>query len=185
MFFKGGDCTITKPLPISQLVGKFSHGRPSMEILRKAFAAIGFVGSFSLGLMDYRHVLICFTLEEDFHRRWLKGLWVIQEFPIRVFKWSPDFKLNAESSRAPVWISFVALSILFFDKAALFLIASAIGSPLKIDSATASLARLNVVRVRVDVDLCKDLPHINWCSGRWFLAEYCARRSSLLLHSLP
>lgn len=45
------------------LVGKFSHGRPSMELVRKAFAAIGFSGSYSLGLLDHRHVLIRFTLK--------------------------------------------------------------------------------------------------------------------------
>lgn len=58
------------------LVGKFTHGRPSMEILRKAFASIDFLDSYFLGLLDHRHILIKFTKEEDFHRCWLRGLWM-------------------------------------------------------------------------------------------------------------
>lgn len=50
------------------LVGKFSRGHPSMEALRKDFTAVGFRGPFTLALLDQRHVLIRFDLEEDFHR---------------------------------------------------------------------------------------------------------------------
>ncbi|KAL3510010.1 hypothetical protein ACH5RR_029411 [Cinchona calisaya] len=37
-------------------VGKFSKGRSSMEALCKEFQKIGFVGSYTLGLPDYRHI---------------------------------------------------------------------------------------------------------------------------------
>ncbi|CAI9099019.1 OLC1v1035768C1 [Oldenlandia corymbosa var. corymbosa] len=45
-----------------------------MEYLRREFQTIGFKGSFSIGSIDFRHILICFDLEEDFHRCWLKAI---------------------------------------------------------------------------------------------------------------
>lgn len=104
-----------------------------MDQMRKAFAAIRLLGSYSLGLLDHRHVLIRFTIEDNFHLYWLRGYWMIQEFPMSDFKWSMGFRLDVELSLAPVSISFEALPIQFFDKSALFTIANAIGVPLKID----------------------------------------------------
>lgn len=49
-------------------MGKFSHGKLSMEALRKEFYWVGFKDSFSVGWMDPRHVLIRFDLEEDYMR---------------------------------------------------------------------------------------------------------------------
>ncbi|XP_071906094.1 uncharacterized protein [Coffea arabica] len=144
------------------VVGKFSHGRPSLEVIRKACSAIGFKSNFAVGLLDQRHILIRFCLEEDFLRCWTKGLWSIAEFPMRVFKWSPDFTVSSESSRAPVWIALEHLPIHFFDKASLFSIASTIGNPLQIDAATASLARPSVARLCVDLDISKELPARVW-----------------------
>lgn len=40
------------------LVGKLSKGHPSMDGLRKDFQSVSFRWSFTLGLLDPRHVLI-------------------------------------------------------------------------------------------------------------------------------
>ena len=79
---------LSSPLKFA-LIGKFSRGRPSMEGLRKDFMSVGFKGSFSLGLLDPRHVLIRFDLEDDFHRCWLRGFWTFQGFAMRVFSGLP------------------------------------------------------------------------------------------------
>lgn len=50
------------------LIAKLTADRPSMEFLRWGFKTIGFKGDFQLGLMDHRHILIYFELEEDYHR---------------------------------------------------------------------------------------------------------------------
>lgn len=158
------------------LVGKFSHGRPSMDQLRKAFASIDFSGSYSLGISDHRYVLIRFTQEDDFYHCLLKGLWMIQEFPMRVFIWSLEFWLDVESSHALVLVSFETLPILFFNNVGLFTIVNAIGVPLKIDSATTILSRPNVVRFCVELDVCKELPRRIWISmadgGFWQNVTY-------------
>lgn len=66
-----------------------------MEVLCKEFHTTDFKDSFSIGWMDSRHVLICFDLEEDYKLFFLKGIWYFQVYPLRVFKWLPDFQLVA------------------------------------------------------------------------------------------
>ncbi|KAI5649549.1 hypothetical protein M9H77_35554 [Catharanthus roseus] len=76
--------------------------RPSVH---GKFYILGFKGSFTIGWLDSRHVLIHFDLEEDYMRLWLKGSWSLQEYPMRVFKWSGNFQLSIEPSVILAWIS--------------------------------------------------------------------------------
>ncbi|KAL0292648.1 UNVERIFIED_CONTAM: hypothetical protein Scaly_2580500 [Sesamum calycinum] len=56
------------------LVGKFSHGYPSMQHLRRWMLAQGFRGDFSVGAINDRHVFIKFALEEDYTKLWIKSI---------------------------------------------------------------------------------------------------------------
>ena len=56
------------------LVGKFSHGRPSLEGVRKFFSTLNLKDNVSIGLMDYRHVLLKCFAEQDFNRIWTRGV---------------------------------------------------------------------------------------------------------------
>ncbi|KAL3524665.1 hypothetical protein ACH5RR_013037 [Cinchona calisaya] len=58
----------------------------------------------------------------------------------------------------PMWISFDQLPLCLFRKSSLFSFAKAVGTPLKIDIATATMSRPSVVRVCVEVDVSKPLP---------------------------
>lgn len=147
------------------LVGKFASGRPSMAALRKAFDTIGFGGSFSLGLLDHKHVLIRFHREEDFQRCWLRRSWAIHDFTMRVFKWTPEFRPDLETPIVPIWITFEGLPIYLHDKHALFSIANLIGTPLKVDSSTLLLNRPSVARVCIELDVSKDLPRTVWINN--------------------
>lgn len=49
------------------LAGKFSHGRPPLEDIRKIFFALDLKDSISIGLMDYGHILIKVKAEADFN----------------------------------------------------------------------------------------------------------------------
>ncbi|CAH9071832.1 unnamed protein product [Cuscuta epithymum] len=77
---------------------------------------------------------------------------------MRVTKWTPAFQPNVESPVVPVWIGFEGLPIHLFDRRALFDIAGLIGTPLKIDAATANLSRPYVTSVCVELDLTVDNP---------------------------
>lgn len=81
------------------LVGKFSHERPPMEFNRCGFQTIGFKGEFHLSLLDSRHILIRFDLEEDFHRCWLHGSWSFKKHVMRLLKWTPP----SRSQENPYW----------------------------------------------------------------------------------
>ncbi|KAH9684253.1 protein WVD2-like 3 [Citrus sinensis] len=77
---------------------------------------------------------------------------------MRVFKWSTDFRCSAESPIVPVWVSLPYLPVHFIHcKSALCSIASAIGNPLRVDHATASVNRPSVARVLVEYDVSKPL----------------------------
>ena len=126
------------------LVGKFSRGRPSMDGLRKDFTAVGFKGSFTLGLLDPRHVLVQFDLEKDYYRCWLRRFWSFQGYGMRVLKWTPSFSVASELPIIPIWIQLPNLPVHLFGKGPLFSIASLIGDPLKLDASTAMLSRPSV-----------------------------------------
>uniref|UniRef100_M1DLG3 DUF4283 domain-containing protein n=1 Tax=Solanum tuberosum TaxID=4113 RepID=M1DLG3_SOLTU len=49
------------------LIAKFSHGRPELPDLRKILPQqLGFKGECNIGLLESRHVLLQFTLKEDY-----------------------------------------------------------------------------------------------------------------------
>ncbi|KAK4389820.1 hypothetical protein Sango_2319000 [Sesamum angolense] len=139
------------------LVGKFSHGYPSMQHLRRWILTQGFCGDFSVGAINARHVFIKFALEEDYTKLWIKSIWFVDGFPMRVFKWTPTFNPLQESPIVPVWVRLPELPIQFFDWEALFSIARLLGTPLRIDVSTATLARLSVARVCVEINLLEPL----------------------------
>ena len=140
------------------LVGKFSHNRPRLELIRKFFTSLGLLGKSQISLLDNRHVLISFHVEDDYTRLWVKQTWYVCGNAMRIFKWTTDFLCSEESPVVPVWISLPYLPIHFVQcKEALFSIASAIGQPLRIDHATASLSRPSVARVLVEHDVTQPL----------------------------
>lgn len=63
----------------------------AMEFLRRGFKMIGFKGDFRLGLLDPKHVLIRFDLEENYHRCWLHRSWRFKNHVMKILKWTPAF----------------------------------------------------------------------------------------------
>lgn len=77
---------------------------------------------------------------------------------MRIFKCTTYFQCSEESPIVSLWISFSYLPIHFVQcTEALFSIVSAIGKPLRIDQATASLARPFVARVIVEHNVTQPL----------------------------
>ncbi|XP_031122606.1 uncharacterized protein LOC116025506 [Ipomoea triloba] len=147
------------------LVGKFMKGRPTMATLKKAFDQIGFAGTFTLGLLDNRHILITFVKEEDFQRCWLRKTWFIQGYAMRILKWTADFRPDVESPVVPVWIAFEGLPAHLQEKRPLFTIANLIGTPLKIDASTLAHNRPSVARICVELNVMKPLPKQVWINN--------------------
>ncbi|CAI9099147.1 OLC1v1035924C1 [Oldenlandia corymbosa var. corymbosa] len=109
-------------------------------------------------MIDHRHILIGFDLEEDFQRCWMKEFWSFDSHMMRVLKWTQDFNPEQESSIVPVWIAFEGLPVHRFNEEYLRKISCIVGKPLKIDMPTLNLSRPSIARVCVEVDLLQELP---------------------------
>ncbi|KAJ6790505.1 Uncharacterized protein M6B38_248850 [Iris pallida] len=148
---------LLRPLSLA-LIRKFSHKRPPVDVVRKAFSAFGFVCVVHIGFVDQKHISILPQKEEDFLRLRSRLTWFVANAPMRVFRWSVNFDPLEESSIASGWVSFPSLRYHLFDESALFLMAKSFGNPLKIDKASSEFSRPSVARVFVEVDLSRPLP---------------------------
>ncbi|KAL2517783.1 Uncharacterized protein Adt_14030 [Abeliophyllum distichum] len=155
------EASLAEPFKFT-LVGKFSHRKPSMVEVRNSFQKFGFTGEFKIGLIDFKHILIHLTHEDDYSRLFLKPLWFIMGCLMRVLKWTCDFHPDAETPIAPVWISFPLLPVHLRAKEFLFALSKLVGVPLRIDEATADLLRPSEARVCVEVNLEHKLPDRVW-----------------------
>lgn len=103
--------------------------------------SFGLKDAFTVGLLDNKHILMRFNHEEGFQRIWLQEQWYFKKFLMQVFKWTPEFRVDAESTIAPIWVKFPHLPIHFFSKHSLFsilVLGSALGCLMKMDAATAA-----------------------------------------------
>ncbi|KAL0394658.1 UNVERIFIED_CONTAM: hypothetical protein Slati_4432000 [Sesamum latifolium] len=135
------------------LVGRFSHGFLNLNFLRLKIVKLGLKGNVIVGMLNFKHVLIYLTNEEDFSRLWLRGEWTFDSFYMRVFKWTPIFDPQIESSIAPVWIRLPELPVHLFEKKTLFTLVAKIGKSFRMDEPTADLARPDLARLCTEVDL--------------------------------
>ncbi|EOY32240.1 Uncharacterized protein TCM_039863 [Theobroma cacao] len=131
------------------LVGKFTR-MPKLQDIQQAFRGIGLLREYEIRWMDYKHVLIHLSNEQDFNHLWVKEQWFILNQKMRVFKWTPDFEAEKELALVPVWISFPNLRAHLYEKSALMLIAKTVGKPLYVDEATTNGSRSSVARVYVE-----------------------------------
>ncbi|KAL0294068.1 UNVERIFIED_CONTAM: hypothetical protein Sradi_6904100 [Sesamum radiatum] len=135
------------------LVGKFFHGPLNLNFHRNRIIKLGLKGTVNIGRINLKHVLIRLDNEEDFSRLWLHGEWMFDNFHMREFKWSPNFDPQIESPIAPVWVQLSGLPVHLFEKNALFTFAAKIGKPLRMDEPTADMARPDLARVCMEIDL--------------------------------
>ncbi|KAL0293151.1 UNVERIFIED_CONTAM: hypothetical protein Sradi_6954400 [Sesamum radiatum] len=106
-----------------ELVVKFTHGLPNLNFLRIHIVKLGLKGNVTVRRLNFKHVLIRLSNEEDFSRIWLRSEWTFDSFHMRVFKWTPNFDPQIESPIALVWIRLPALPVHLFEKNALFTLA--------------------------------------------------------------
>lgn len=86
-------------------------GCPSIDGIEKYLIAMDFMGGFTLGMMDNRHIGIHFCQEDDYLSLYSSQIQYIGGIAMRVFKWSPYFQVDRESSIVPVWITFLCLPL--------------------------------------------------------------------------
>ncbi|GAA0167140.1 hypothetical protein LIER_40321 [Lithospermum erythrorhizon] len=139
------------------LVGKFSHGRPPMDTIKKFFVSLKLKGDCNSTIFDKKHIFIECVCKEDYYHIWLKLKWFIDGYAMRVFKWSPDFSPMKESSIAPVWIRVECLPLYLFDEMSLLSISNSIGRPISVDPRNINRTMLHSSRICVELDVDKPL----------------------------
>ncbi|KAL0377227.1 UNVERIFIED_CONTAM: hypothetical protein Sradi_3028200 [Sesamum radiatum] len=139
------------------LVGKILARSPPYSQLHRLLSTSGIKGAFTVSLINNKHALINLTNESDYSRLWMRRIWYLKGFPMRVFKWSPTFIPDQESSIVPVWVCFPDLPAHLFRKDALHTIANFVGTPLQIADSTFSRSMLSRARVCIEIDLLKPL----------------------------
>ncbi|KAF8394103.1 hypothetical protein HHK36_020308 [Tetracentron sinense] len=180
---------LAAPLKLS-LVAKYSYGRPSFPAIREFFKLNYHLKfDYHIGVIDSRHLLIRFSVEEDYLTIYLKEYCYINGLLLRFIKWTPNFSAGIEPSIVPVWISLPNLPLHLFQEQILRSIGSAAGKVLCIDGPTKMLTRPNKVRLCVDLDITKSKPSHIWlgigAAGRWqqiiyekeiAYCSYCSRQ---------
>ncbi|KAH0706296.1 hypothetical protein KY285_012268 [Solanum tuberosum] len=146
------------------VIGKFSYGWPEWDELRRTIPKqCNIKGACQIGLLRHRHVLMRFELFEDFVNIMSKPSYYITDnagfyYPMRPLIYDKKFRVDEETSQAMAWISFPDLWPTFFGREAIFLLASAVGKPIQLDTATIKKTRPSCARVKVQLELLGDLP---------------------------
>jgi len=99
-----------------------------------------------------------FSSYDDLRTVWSKGTLNLKPGLLRLFEWLKDFSAHTQrQTHAQVWIRLLELPQEYWMDRMLREIASAIGTPLLIDSATQNRVFGHYARVLVDMDLSKQI----------------------------
>ncbi|KAK1270276.1 hypothetical protein QJS04_geneDACA016183 [Acorus gramineus] len=80
--------------------------------------------------------------------------------PFVLKKWSPSVRMEQERlTSIPIWVKFPNLPLQFWTKECMSKIASAVGTPLFMDTATQMATRIAYARVYVEVSVDVELPN--------------------------
>lgn len=148
------------------VVGKFSYGWPELEDLRTQIPKQCHVkGECKIDLLRNRHILMRFSLMEDFVNMMAKNAYYIiakdgYAYQMHPLTYDANFTVEEETTQVMTWISFPELKPTFFVKELLFSLASAVGKPMHLDMATVNKTRSSCARVKVQIDVSAELPKV-------------------------
>ncbi|KAK8967007.1 hypothetical protein KSP40_PGU022144 [Platanthera guangdongensis] len=88
------------------LVVKCVYDIPSILAL-KTFLIPQFqlLRDFKVALIDFRHLILTFDVEEDFKKVWLRETLVFPDFLFRFLRWSPEYSPSPERNIVSAWIN--------------------------------------------------------------------------------
>ncbi|OIS98248.1 hypothetical protein A4A49_33444 [Nicotiana attenuata] len=138
------------------IIVKFLRGKPSMEEIRKIFVRkFHMTGTVKIAYFDPQYVYIDFSNEVDYNHIRFKEYIDIGDAPMKILKWTADFKPEEETTIVPVWILVHQLPWHLFNWRIISRMVREIGVAFAPDLETYSKSRGNVAKVKVEVDLLK------------------------------
>lgn len=108
-----------------------------------------------IGVYDMHHVFIDFEQEEDHRNVYHRNFLSICGMQMKLLKWTTDFKLEKETTLAPVWVNLPDLPWHYFEWDALCRILAPIGTQIITDKATLSKTRPTTTKVKVEIDVTR------------------------------
>ncbi|XP_057426143.1 uncharacterized protein LOC130719539 [Lotus japonicus] len=155
---------------VVQLLGKSIGYKALCEKLRFLWKP---VGGFEVRDLHHGYFLIQFDLTEDRERAMVGAPWMIYDHYLAVKPWTPDFvAANSKISTTAVWIRIPGLGFQFYEESILVTLASAVGTPIRVDMNTADMQRGKYARVCVEIDLTKPVLGRVGLRGVWYNIEY-------------
>ncbi|XP_057432819.1 uncharacterized protein LOC130725624 [Lotus japonicus] len=123
--------------------------------------------------MHHGYFLIQFDLEDDREKAMVGAPWMIYDHYLAVKPWTPDFvDANSTISTTAVWIRIPGLGFQFYDESILLTLASAVGTPIKVDMNTTDTRRGKYARVCVEINLNQPVLGRAGLRGVWYNIEY-------------
>lgn len=131
------------------------------------------IGDFDLMDVDNGFYMMKFDMAEDRDKVIGEGPWMIFDHYLAVAKWSPEFvSSTAKIEKTMVWVRFPGMSLIYYDESVLLVLASAIGTPIKVDQRTLSVERGRFARVCVEIDLNQPVVGKICVRGTWYKVAY-------------
>ncbi|KAL0926198.1 hypothetical protein M5K25_002408 [Dendrobium thyrsiflorum] len=140
------------------LVSFFPLCRLSVDAIRKFFFNLKLHADFSVTVLDQSHILIKLSNDLDYSRIFCHRSYLVNNYFMKITKWSPSLDISIESPMIPILVSFPNLRPHLFSPRILHSLGSMFGRPLKVDSATSVGSRPSLARVLVELDITKNFP---------------------------
>jgi hypothetical protein len=130
-------------------------------------------GGFEIMDIGNGFFMVEFDLEADRSTVVEGGPWMIFDHYLTVQCWTPEFASpTAKIDKTMVWIRFPGLNVCYYDESILLALATAVGTPVKVDSNTLNVRRGRFARVCVQIDLNKPVVGKVWMRNFWYQVEY-------------
>ncbi|KAK8638784.1 hypothetical protein V6N13_137195 [Hibiscus sabdariffa] len=143
------------------LVGQFVGPAPNFSAMQKIVGILwGEMSTVKVSIAGSN--LYVFTFVNATARDWVleNGPWHIQHKPLVFRRWEPNLqKLDFDLQKMPIWVQLHNVPLELFSRKGLSYIASAMGTPLYMDSITASCERLEFAKVCIEIIAGVSIPN--------------------------
>ncbi|KAJ6965369.1 hypothetical protein NC652_003298 [Populus alba x Populus x berolinensis] len=115
------------------------------------------------------YFMVKFDIAEDRERVINGAPWMIFDYYLTMQKWTADFVASSVViNRTMVWVRIPSLNLVFYDENFLPAMASALGTPFKVDMNTLNVERGRFARICVEIEL--DQPAVGriWIRDHWY-----------------
>ncbi|KAK1318276.1 hypothetical protein QJS10_CPB04g00872 [Acorus calamus] len=141
---------------VGYVIGKRPYYKPFVDFLHRLWKP---KGSLEILMREGGFFIAKFSNEEDLMEVMEGGPWLMAGRAIVLRRWSRGMRMEMERLETiPIWIRFPALPLHMWGLRLISKLASAIGKPLYMDTATASRSRVAFARVCIEISAQSELP---------------------------